>query len=442
MKAKTTFAIALAAALAAGCDSSPLDVNPTASVDSETAITTARAAELAVNGAYRSLQTDALYSREMTTYPELYGDNLQFTGTFTTDAEVAGRNITPSNVAILNFWRDAYAGINRTNNVIAALPQIQGMSDAQRGTLRGEAQFIRALHYFNLVRYFGGVPLVLEPSRAVTPASNVERNSAAEVYAQIEKDLVEAVPLLPAGRVNGRATAMAANALLARVYLEQRKDAQARDRATAVIASPHFRLVENYRDIFTVKNSQESIFELQYSVNNSNSQAFWYFPQTLGGRRGYAPTAALNSAYEAGDTRRAATIGVAGTALYGTKYFRIANGDDNVVVLRLADMYLTRAEANARLGADPAVVRADVDAVRQRAGLAPLATTVTAQSDLVDAILRERRLEFALEGHRFFDLRRNERATAVLNVPQNRLVFPIPQSERDVNPRLEQNPGY
>jgi hypothetical protein len=192
-----------------------------------------------------------------------------------------------------------------------------------------------------------------------------------------------------------------------------------------------YSLVANYRDLFTTKNTSESIFEVQYSVNNSNSQAFWFFPQALGGRYGYAPSTSLFNAYETADVRRAASIATSGSSRYGNKYFRVANGDDNVIVLRLAEMYLIRAEANARLNADPATVRADINIVRRRAGLGDLAATITTQAALFDAILQERRVEFAMEGHRFFDLRRLGRAQQLLG-----------QAERDVNSNLAQNPGY
>ncbi len=120
----------------------------------------------------------------------------------------------------------------------------------------------------------------------------------------------------------------------------------------------------------------------------------------------------------------------------------MGNGDENVIVLRLAEMYLIRAEAGAQLGADPTTVRADIDVVRARAGLAALAETVNTKEALLDAVLRERRVEFAMEGHRFFDLRRLGRAQQVLGLAPTRLLFPIPQAERDVNKNLEQNPGY
>jgi starch-binding outer membrane protein, SusD/RagB family len=444
-------ALAAAAAMLAGCDDSPLDTNPTAQIDAEAAITNARGVELAVNGAYRALQyrlstattqAQGSYSRDLLVYPELYADNLDFTGTFTTDGQVGQRDVSASNVAIRDLWADAYGGINRSNNVLAAIPGVGDLTSAQRDRFRGEALFLRGLNYFNLVRFFGGVPILIEPSRGAGAEAQRARSTVEEVYAQIERDLEEAATLLPSGRVAGRATQTAANALLAKVYLEQGEWQQARDRATSVIGSGTQALVGQYRDLFAVRNSTESIFELQYSVNVANSLAFWFFPQDLGGRRGFAPSQELYNAYEAGDVRRDASIGVSDGDLYGVKFHRIGTSDDNVIVLRLAEMYLVRAEANARLGAPAATVRQDIDVVRSRAGLGALPASVATQEQLIDAILHERRVELAMEGHRFFDLRRTGRAEAVLDLPAWRLLFPIPQTELDVNEALEQNPGY
>jgi starch-binding outer membrane protein, SusD/RagB family len=465
------FAVA-ATALLSGCDT-PLEVDPTASLPSGEALSTSAQIAAAVNGTYSSLQSDNLYSRNLTAYPDLYADNLSFTGTFATDQQVGLRNVTATNSATGGAWLSAYNGINRVNHILAAIPNATDITEDDADLYRGEALFVRALHYHTLVRWFGAVPLKLDPtpSTGIPGAEQqIPRAPAAQVWARIEQDLTEARALLAGvGRVkaNGRATVGAADALLARVYLDQGKWAQARDAATAVIASGRYSLNTRYRDAWEIKNSPESIFELQYTIDDSNSLAFWYFPSSLGGRRGFAPTNSLFNAYGAGDTRRAANIAGAAGARYGIKYFRIASSDDNVVVLRLAEMYLVRAEANARLGAPVETVLADINIVRTRSGaparteatlLTPPQTPLlpipnTLEERLVETVLFERRLEFPMEGHRFFDLRRTGRARIVLGTinaqgqvtalfAEERLLFPVPQSEIDVNPSLTQNPGY
>jgi starch-binding outer membrane protein, SusD/RagB family len=441
MRTRTAAWLAALALIATACDS-PLDTNPTASIDAETALTTPRGIELGLNGAYRSLQPGDLYGVNLMVYPDLYADNLDFTGTFQTDREVGERNINATNGAVLNMWEEMYDGINRTNSILEAIPNVSELSSSQAAQYRGEAQFIRALHYSLLAGYFGDVPIVSLPVGGIDASALVTRSPVAEVYDTIIGNLEEAVTLLPPGPGMGRATSDAANALLARVYLETGDYAQARDKATLLIENQDYELPDDFADTFRTENSSGSIFELQYSINNSNNQAFWFFTDNLGGRWGYSPTADLYNAFEPGDERLPVTIGIDDGDRYGNKYEDIENGADNVVILRLAEMYLIRAEANARLGADAAVVRADIDEVRNRAGLGDLPATVDTQQELLDAILRERRVELALEGLRFFDLRRHGVAAAVLEIPVTRLVWPIPQAERDVNDKLGQNEGY
>jgi starch-binding outer membrane protein, SusD/RagB family len=430
--------VAVAAVMAA-CES-PLDTNPTASIDATTALTSKRGIDLALNGVYRIALSGNLYGRDHTVYADLYGDNLDFSGTFTTDREISLRNPTTGNGDVLAIWSTSYQGISRANYILDALPTVSDMTDAQKALARGEALFERSLYYYILNNWYGGVPLVLEHSEGVSDASLVARNTTAEVWAQVEKDIEEAITLLGNARVNGKATQGAANALAARVYLEDGKYDKARDKATAVINNALYKLTNNYADNFRTKNSTESILEVQSTINSTNSLAFWYFPVALGGRYGFNPSTSLDQAFEAGDTRKATTIAFSGALDYSVKFNRISTQDDNLPVLRLSEQYLIRAEANARLGAADAIVLADLNVVRARAGLA--ASTAAGQTALLDAILRERRVELALEGHRFFDLRRHGRATTVLGISASRLVFPIPQAERDVNANLAQNPGY
>lgn len=438
---KYTWVVA-AAVLATACGDSPLDTDPTASIDAGTALTNKRGIQLAMNGAYRSLQSGSTWSRNSLVHPDLYSDNLDFTGTFQSDREFSLRNVTPSNGDALGFWQASYAGINRVNNILTSVEGLEDMTEAEKTQTRGEALFIRAMHYYTLVMWYGGVPIIEDPAVGVGPEAQVTRNTRQEVFDFIEADLEQASTLLPAARSNGRANKAAADALAARVYLEEGEYAKARDKATAVIGNTAYRLATNYADIFRTKNSIESIFELQFTTNSTNSLAFWFFPAALGGRYGFAPSLSLNNAFEAADTRRAVTIATSGASRYGNKWTRIATSDDNVILLRLAEQYLIRAEANARLNADPAVVRADINIVRARAGLAPLGAEVATQAQLLDAILRERRVELALEGFRFFDLRRFGLATSALTLAADKLILPVPQAERDVNPNLVQNPGY
>lgn len=433
---KMKYMIVAAAVLLTACDSE-LVTNPVASIDSETALKTVRGIELAVTGAYRSLQSG---SREYTAYPDLYADNLDFTGTFGTDAEVGLRNVSNSNGAFLTLWADCYDGINRANGVLEAISDVSDLTSAQEAEFKGAALFVRAVQYFRLVEWYGGVPLVLEPSKGVTEESLVSRNSREEVLAQVVQDLTDAASILPAGRVDGKATKGAANALLAKVYLEQGDYGQARDKANTLISDPTYSLLADFADNFNTEFGSESIYEIQFTVNNANSLAFWYFPTTQDGRLGFSPTEELYNLYGPTDTRRDASIHIDGTTRYCFKYSTISTGTDNVILARLAEMYLIRAEANARLGAADATVLADINTIRARAGATPV--SASGQAALLDAVLAERRLELAFEGMRFFDLRRFGQAQTKLAIDADHLLFPIPQGERDTNPNLTQNPGY
>lgn len=441
MKIRLLIGLLLCFGLAA-CDN-VLDVDPETALPSDEAIQDADDLEAALRGGYSALQgtaTATLYSQELIIIPDLFADNLDHTGTFTTFGEMDTRNVFPDNVSLYGLWSQSYVGIDQANNVLAAIPNLGDVAQETLDQFQGEALFLRALNHFNLVLLFGDVPLMLEPTTAADAIDAPARTSQSEVYAQIEADLQQAEQLLAPSNAPGRATSGAAAALLARAYLYQGEWQAAADKATQVIESGQYELIEDYAAIFSRQNSAESILEIQYSINNNNSQAFWFFPDDLGGRLEYAPSGDLVAAYEAGDERFDASIGVYDGTPYVQKYFRIANGDDNVLVLRLAEMYLIRAEANLNLGASAETIQADINTVRRRAGLDDAAAATTAE--LRQAIAHERRLEFAFEGHRLFDLRRMGLGEEELNVAAERLIFPIPQAELDVNANLTQNPGY
>jgi hypothetical protein len=327
-----------------------------------------------------------------------------------------------------------------------------GGLDAEDATVpEGEAHFIRALNYFTLVKFFGGVPLVTEPSWSVTSGVNVARSSEAQIWAFIESELTAAASMLPGDNVTGRATSWAARALLARAHLYQREWQAAFNAANAVIANGPFALVDDYAAVFETEQTSEAIFEVPFSVTDANSLAFWFFTKANSGRWGFAPTTAgttsLASAFEAGDERRPVAIQQSGSRFQGNKYTDVSAGTDDVPVLRLAEMYLIRSEAAARLNRLPEAV-ADINVIRERAGVAPLAASVNTMEAVLLANLAERRRELFYEGHRFFDLKRFMDISSVatymasLGLTGHHLLFPLPQREIDANPALTQNPGY
>lgn len=448
-----------AAALLAGCDD-PLNPTPRQTIPQQDALDTPEEIRVATNAMYDAFQDcDGSYCRDLLIFPDLYADNLRFTGTYVTDREVSARNVKADNGAIAGIWGSAYDGINRANNIVAAVSAVDGVTAGEAAVIDAEARFVRALNYFNLVKFFGGVPLVTDPEWEVSPSVNVPRNSEAEIWSFIESELTTAMANLPLSddgeQPTGRATREAAQALKARVHLYQREWQQAYNLSNDLIENGPFALEEDYGAVFNYQSegTDEDILSIPFTTTDSNGLAFWFFPSSLGGRRGIAPSNAgttsqpLLTAFAANDERRALAFQGSGNSAYAFKYTDVATGTDNVPVIRLGEVYLIRAEAAARLGLLEQAI-ADVNTIRDRAGVAALSADVDTQTEVLLAVLAERRLELFYEGHRFFDLKRFMDIPSVatymgtLGLTGPKLLFPIPQREIDANAQLDQNPGY
>jgi starch-binding outer membrane protein, SusD/RagB family len=449
-----------AAALLAGCDD-PLNPTPQQNIPQQEALDTPEEIRVATNAMYDAFQDcDGSYCRDLLIYPDLYADNLRFTGTYTTDREVASRSVKADNGGIADIWNEMYDAINRANNIVAAAPSVADLSADEAAVLSAEANFVRALSYFNLVKFFGGVPLVTEPEWEISPAVNVPRSTEAEIWTFIESELTAAMADLPLAadgeQPTGRATREAAQALKARAHLYQREWQQAYDLSNDLIQNGPFALEDDYAALFNFQSegTDEEILSIPFTTTDSNALAFWFFPSALGGRRGIAPsnsgttTVPLPNAFPAGDERRALAIQTtSGGTAFGFKYTDVATGTDNVPVIRLGEVYLIRAEAAARLGLLGQAID-DVNTIRNRAGVADLAASVDTQTEVLVAVLDERRLELFYEGHRFFDLKRFIDIPSVatymstLGLTGPKLLFPVPQREIDANSELDQNPGY
>lgn len=422
-----------------------LEVDTTASYNTEQGvITTLDRAELAINGMYDGLQSANYYGNYIITFGDLHTDNMDHTGTFTDSRQVDLNEILPDNGLIEVIWDQLYYVINIANNIYEDVPNIENIEPEVSDRMQGEALFIRALTYFNLVKNWGDVPLQLTAIRSTEDIEKLSRSSVADVYTQIEDDLTEAITKLGDYNVNGRANAWAARALLSRAYLYQGEYQNAYDYAYDVIENGPYATTPNYADIFNYLSpySSESLFEVDNTSQDGNSLAFWYHPDDLGGRYEYGVSADLEAAYDANDVRYDASIGYySATGYYITKFQDVSSGSDNVIVIRLSEMYLTRAEALV-MGATPTGTDtrlADFNVTYSRAGLGAFSGTLTQ-----DDILNERRFEFAFEGHRWYDLKRTNNAISeIANVTStDQLLWPIPQDERDVNPNLDQNSGY
>lgn len=435
---------------------SGLDVDPAPDnlVDEQSAITSVRELEAAVNGIYDGLQSENYYGQYYTLWPDLAADNLNWVGSFITNREVDINRVLATNNTVFDIWRQLYSTINRANRVLDATAKLSGLSQEAKNQYEGEARFLRALAHFDLVRLYAlpysssaasdlGIPIVKKASYTIAEASvQVSRNTVAEVYDFVIQELLASEDLLTSDYFPKRASALAAKALLARVYL-YKKDWQKAEAKAGEVISLMPPLTTRYQDIYQVKNSNEAILELQFLNNDPNYLAFWLFPAEFGGRHEYEPTPEIFEAYEENDLRLPFNLAPEDTnnsiPPFVKKYFRLSGNDDNYLILRLAEQYLIRAEARAQLQNLNGALE-DINAVRQRAGLED--AEANNQEEVLLWVEKERRCELAFEGHRWFDLVRTGRAEEVLGIDRFRLVFPIPQAEIVRNPKILQNPGY
>jgi hypothetical protein len=395
----------------------------------------------------------------MTIYAGLSSDELSdfYPGSdqFLTNTLISG-NTTPYTV----FWQPAYFDIYMANAVISNLQGSTAVSVSTRNQLIGEAEFLRALCYFYLTNLYGDVPLVLSTDFHETAL--MARTPQSQVYNQIILDLHDAQNFLVSdfSYSNGehtRANKWAAIALLARVYLYNQNWNGADSAATAVINSGIFSLLstDSLNQVF-LANSNESILQFQtldirpWATAEGNSIA----PSNPQGNPGYILQNDLVASFEPGDQRFSAWVGVelGNTTHYYPFKYKVRQGSTGNIteyytVLRFAEQYLIRAEAEAKTGGASAAI-ADLNVIRSRAGLASLSDSAT---NVMDLVVQERRIElFAEWGHRWLDLKRWGTAVSTLdtipskgyNINTDQLLYPIPLSEIQSDPNLKQNPGY
>lgn len=465
------------------CGKGFIDLKPKSSVTTGNFYQTAEDFRNAVNGAYAGLRLNGTYGADSYIFGEVRSDNAVpvSSGSVTDQDEFDRFYIRTTNPYINNRWADSYNAIARCNAILGRIDPI-AMDNNLKARYIGEAKFLRALFFFNLVRTYGDVPLVLKEIVNSDDGYAYGRNPKAEVYAQIEKDLTEAAQALPVsynGNDIGRATQGAAKAILARVLLTQKKYPQAAEQLKAVIDQKQYDLVTSYADFFKVsnKNNKEAIFDVQYKSGGVGLGNPWpnsFAPQNsgnavimFGGGGNNTPSNDLVNDYEAGDLRKDATVATSyvnasGTTIPGNfvkKYFDVpATANDNgnnIPVIRYADVLLMYAEC---LNEAAYVANGDaftyLNKVRNRAGLKDLtAAQVPDQAAFRLAMEHERRVEFAFENLRWYDLVRTGRAIPVMNgkatqinlvnpVTNQNLVFPIPQSQIDINKtKITQNEG-
>jgi starch-binding outer membrane protein, SusD/RagB family len=468
-----------------GCDKF-LTVDPPYTQDVENFFQTPEDYDRALTGAYDMLQASFL----TLWLGEIASDNSIAGGESVNDSpglhQIDAMNHGGVNNELRNVLRWNYTGVTRANYILENQDNIEFPGKAH---ILAEAKFLRAYYYFELVKYFGDVPLIVDRRIGIDEALQIPRSSKADVYAQIELDLIDAVAVLnPVASQKGRATKGAAQAFLGKVYLYQNKFTEAAATFDEVIASGSYSLIPNYNDLFTVanENNSETVFDVQYTgleggsygclicLEGNAAVGFQGIRQYNGpvygdGNSYNLPTQELYDAFSSIDPRRNATIldidafiatqpnpasityavGAGGhTGYYNNKYIKrqgeIGLPDNDLTspvnyrVMRYADVMLMAAEAHYQLG-NTSTAQQLINQIRARAGVPGI------NVNSIDVIYKERRYELSGEGLRFFDLVRTGQAATYINgfVVGKHELFPIPQVAIDLaGGNWAQNPGY
>lgn len=458
----------------------------------------------AVNTIYTTLNSDPagdfpIYGRELNLMTDNASDNQNFSPSNTNPDVRAMSTVTyvSSNGRILKNWQQHFYGINRANIAIDGIGAMSASAFTTAGLqtrLLGEAKFIRALLYFNLVRLFGPVPLVLHNPTGVDVSSmQVARSSRDSVYAQIVGDLQAAVAALPATYASadvGRATSGAAHALLAKVYVTRRDWASAQSELLKVLTAGTFAgatgnygyaLFANYKDAFAkaTKNGVEHIFSAQFVTSGGETGATQYLSQSFTSfNTGTYPIdipsdSSVSQLFASGDTRKAVTFyttqynaATGQTIVFNNPYTPYLNkfvdysinplnnqstSGINYPVIRYAEVLLLYAEVLNEIGGGPVGdAYTALNLVRARANVPALAAGL-GQADFRDSVFLERRREFIQEGQRWFDLVRrggDYYLAAQHKIAQHTAatltdtLYPIPITEIQLDPLLTQNPGW
>ncbi|WAC14231.1 RagB/SusD family nutrient uptake outer membrane protein [Dyadobacter pollutisoli] len=453
---KKYIATCLLALAMSGCNDEFLTVIPETALSSATFFVKEADFQQAVNGAYEPLRQ--MFNERAWVLEEMHSDNTYYARNTLYGAVDPTENVADfavptasgitANDNVLVQYRLNYRIIARTNQILASIDDVD-FAAASKNNLKGQALFLRAFAYFDLVRLFGKVPLHLQPvtgrEDAALPLASTE-----ELYAQVEKDAKEASTLLlnKAKQEAGRATSGAAKTLLANLYITQKKWALAEPLLKDVITNDGYILMPDYANAFSTttgnKNNAESVFEIQYmegSAGYNGNQIYRFIPSPISAAEiapitgtsnpqptsqesNNIPTPDLIAAYETGDKRKDISIGMvtlSGSLAenkvypYIKKYAKTHSLHNNTgmnwPVYRYAEVLLLMAESLNEQG-KPAEAATYIDQVRARAGLA--ATTATTQATMREAIFKERRVELAFENKRWFDLTRTGRVKEII----------------------------
>ena len=444
-----------------------LDQSPITERESSNFYSNEEELESAVLSVYAKLQNQGLYGLDLIGAGEISSDNT-FDEVPANDGGRFGQldefTAIPGNDLVGDIWKQSFIGIQRANTVLNRIDGISFEDDGVKQHRIGEMKFIRALLYFNLIRLYGDVPLVVEETVNPNDFFGLGRTSIAEVYTQIQTDLSEAIANLPDVNSTARPGKGAAQALLGKVYLTLGQHSDAITQLQNVVNSGNYELAAGVSDIFGEENENntEVVFAVQFVAGlNGNSEGTPAHSQfspsgTVSNAKGHnLPNVDFYDLYDENDLRKGVFVGVTDNGVPFIKKWTVnpnnANdGGSDYIVIRYSDVILMLAEALNEAGNTMDAANL-LNSIRNRAGL--LNTTASTQTDLRDAIEMERRFELIGEGHRWFDLLRTGKAISTMNawftnngkninIGENDLLLPIPQSQIDTDPAIKQNPGY
>lgn len=447
---------------------------------------TVEEAQNELNGAYANFKAD-IYEMNNFLVADVMSDNCYVGGDGINEEQFDLMNLTATNTMVALSWSQYYTLAGSATTVIenVKLMPEDPETEQQKNQIIAEAKFIRAWAYFDIVRLWGDAPMTLQLIPAITsdnldewyPVMYPEKTPAADIYKQIledldDEDVIQYLPSMSHGAF--QATKGAAYGLRAKVYATMGEKADRNWQAVVdecdKVIGEGYELVPNFDDLWTVsgKFSNESIFELYFtSENEQHNWAYWVLLSDVNGdvvvswRRYCTPTQELVEKFDAeNDTRYASSIYWTEVP-YNTYWpasnyplsYKIRQEENDIILLRLADILLLKAEALVELNRTEEAINI-VNEIRERAGIDDLDTGM-GQEEARLAVENERQLELYMEGQRWFDLVRNDRMEAVIRAHKNkdgepmvsdvsefRRLLPIPQAQIDINERLTQNPGY
>lgn len=424
-----------------------LDLSPNNAIPSTVAISNKKTANAAIIGAYDALQE--YNSGYLIALGAITADHVSYNGTLSQYLQLDQNSISTDNIGVETVYRTIYEAINTVNSIITAIDDVDDplFTDAEKNSILGEAYFIRALGYFDLARGWGGVQIHLNPTTDLSVLSGIKRSTLAQTYDQVLSDLIKAEELISEDdrATRNRAQKNTVRALRARLHLYQEEWDDAERYASLVIESDKYSLVKPFNTFFTSPfSSEESVFELTFTSNDRNSQWNLWYPSSFGGQYTLKPSDELVEKLNdpnIGGSRNSIIEG-SGNDVYGVLYNTVSTSTDPAYVIRIAELYLIRAEARAKkTNSDLSGAVSDLNKIRERADVPEFSSNN--REAIIQAIEDENSIEFAFEPHRWFDLVRTKRVGAVLGLTnENYWLFPLPESDIQSDPDVVQNPGY